>query len=93
MTRIEKVHLYVEKYDRIRQELLLDFVKEDEFIYFKYHGDYTVNMQLSADEYEPTMLLIHGCAPKKTLHHGSVLILNMDMFSAFLEIQMLLKYF
>lgn len=78
MTRIEKVHLYVEKYDRTRQELLLDFVKEDEFIYFKYHGDYTVNMHLSADEYEPTMLLIHGCAPKKTLHHGSVLILNMD---------------
>lgn len=79
MIRIEKVHLYVEKYDRTRQELLLDFVKEDEFIYFKFRGDYTVNMHLSADEYEPTMLLIHGCAPKKTtLYHGSVLILNMD---------------
>lgn len=78
MIRIEKVHLYVEKYDRTRQELLLDFVKEDEFIYFKYRGDYTADMHLSAHEYEPTMLLIHGCTPKKTLRNGSVLILNMD---------------
>lgn len=80
MIRIEKVHLYVEKYDRIRQELLLDFVKEDEFFYFKYRGDYTPDMHLSAREYEPTMLLVHGCAPKKTLRHGAMLTLDMTCF-------------
>ena len=77
MINIEKVHLYVEKFDRLRQELLLDFVREDEFVYFKNRGDYTPEMHLS-EEYEPTMLLFYGCSPKKTLWHGAILTLDMN---------------
>lgn len=77
MINIEKVHLYVEKFDRLRQKLLLDFVWEDEFVYFKNRGDYTPEMHLS-EEYEPTMLLFYGCSPKKTLWHGAILTLDMN---------------
>lgn len=79
---IEKAHLYVEKYSKIQQEILLDFVREDEFFYFKYYGDYTENMHLSARQYEPTMLLIHGCVPMRKIHEGAMLTVNMDKLLA-----------
>ena len=80
MKRIEKVHLYVEKYNRLKQELLLDFVKEDEFLYFKNYGDYMPDMHLSMYEYEPTMLLVYECSPKRELKHGAILTLDMAEF-------------
>lgn len=80
MSRIDKVHLHVTRYSRARQELWLDFIKEDEFLYFKYRDDYTADMRLSTQGYEPTMLLIHECAPKKPLRPGSILIFDMDGF-------------
>lgn len=76
MIQFEKAHLYVEKYSRAGQELLLDFVREDEFIYFKNRGDYTTGMHLS--EYEPTMILVYGCSPKKSLRDGAILTLDMN---------------
>ena len=78
MRKIEKVHLYVEKYDRYKQELLLDFICEDEFFYFKNRGDYVSKTHRFGNDYEPTMLLIYGCFPKKTPRNGSVLSLNMN---------------
>lgn len=78
MIKKEKAHFYVEKYDRFRQELLLDFVREDEFLYFRNHGDYTPDMHLSDGKYEPTMLLVYGCSPQKTLRRGAILTLDMD---------------
>lgn len=78
MTKIKKAHLYVEKYNFSNKELLLDFMDEREFLYFKCGGDYTDNMHLSANNYEPTMLLIYNCAPKKALYPGMTLTLNME---------------
>ena len=75
---IEKAHLYVEKYSKIQQEILLDFVREDEFLYFKNYGDYTENMHLSESGYEPTMLLLHGCVPMRKLYEGAMITVNMD---------------
>lgn len=75
---IQKAHLYIEKYSRYEQELLLDFVKEDEFLYFRNRGDYAPYMHLSEKRYEPTMLLIHGCVPMRKMSEGAMLTVNMD---------------
>ena len=71
MTTIETAHLFVEKYSKSNHEILLDFVREDEFIYFKQNTDYLDNMHLS--HYEPTMLLIHNCNPSQKIREGSML--------------------
>lgn len=76
MTTIETAHLFVEKYSKANQEILLDFVREDEFIYFKQNADYLDTMHLSY--YEPTMLLIHNCNPSKKIREGSLLTVRMD---------------
>jgi len=54
MRKINAAHLFVEKYTK--DYLLVDFVQESEFIYFRNNGDYVEGMTLSG-EYEPTMLL------------------------------------
>lgn len=76
--KIEKAHLYVEKYSKLHQELLLDFILENEFIYFQNNGDYLERMHLEKGQYEPTMLLLHGCAPARKLREGAVLTVDMD---------------
>lgn len=75
--RIEKAHLYVEKYSRRDQEMLLDFVREDEFLYFRNYGDYVSSMKLS-EHYEPTMLLLYGCMPKRRIREGDIITTDMD---------------
>ena len=54
MIKLDLAHLFVEKYTN--EYLLVDFVEEREFIYFKNNGDYIETMSLR-EEYEPTMLL------------------------------------
>lgn len=54
MIKFKEAHLFVEKYTN--GYLLVDFVKESEFIYFRYNGDYVESMTLG-QEYVPTMLL------------------------------------
>lgn len=76
--RIEKARLYIEKYSKQSHELFLDFVREDEFIFFRNQGDYTPEMRLQTDRFEPTMLLIHDCMPSKRIHEGDLLTVNMD---------------
>lgn len=78
MQYIEKVHFYVEKYDRFRGELLLDFVREDEFIFFRNRGDYAPSMHLTGGIYEPTMILVYGCFPKRTIWHGAMMTMDMN---------------
>lgn len=80
MNEIKKVHLYVESYNRQKQELLLDFVREDEFLYFRNRGDYLPSMHLTGGDYQPTMLLVYKCAPKRTIWHGALLTLDMNLF-------------
>lgn len=80
MNEMKKVHLYVVKYNRYRQELLLDFVREDEFLYFMNRGDYTPEIRLSKDSFQPTMILVHGCAPRRTVRQGAILTLDMGSF-------------
>ena len=57
---IEKVHFYVEKVSKQRKEILLDFVDEEEFQFFKYHGDYNPAQKNIGKEYQPTMILVHN---------------------------------
>lgn len=54
MIKLEVAHLFVEKYSK--GYLLVDFVQEREFIYFRNNGDYVDGMALG-QEYVPTMLL------------------------------------
>lgn len=54
MIKFEVAHLFVEKY--ANGYLLVDFVQESEFIYFRNDGDYVEGMTLGR-EYVPTMLL------------------------------------
>ena len=53
MINLNLAHLFVEQYTN--DYLLVDFVEESEFIYFRDNGDYVETMTLR--EYEPTMLL------------------------------------
>lgn len=76
--RIEFAHLYVEKYSRYSRELILDFIKEDEFLFFRNRGDYTPEMHLLIGEFEPTMLLIHECGPTRKIKEGMMLVVCMD---------------
>ena len=76
--RIERAHLYIEKYSKQSHELLLDFVREDEFIFFRNRGDYTPNMHLQMNQFEPTMLLIHDCVPTQKMQEGNMLTVAMD---------------
>lgn len=73
-----KVSLYIEKYSRRAQELLLDFVIEDEFRQFRSFVRNMVNFQSDENQYDPSMLLIHECNPKRRLQEGSVLIVSLD---------------
>ena len=76
--RIEFAHLYVEKYRRNSNELIVDFIKEDEFIFFRNRGDYTPEMHLSVKKFEPTMMLIHDCVPRHRIKEGMMLAVRMD---------------
>lgn len=76
--RIKKAHLYVEKYSRRNQEMLLDFVREDEFLCFRYNGDYVSSMKLPEREYKPTMLLLYNCTPEQMIHEGNIITVDMD---------------
>lgn len=80
---MKKVHLLVEKYNQKRQELLLDFVREDEFIYFRQNGDYLPTMHLSTKQYEPSMVMVYGCAPERKIWEGSIITLGMNRFMEF----------
>ncbi len=78
------VHLYVEKYNRSTQEMLLDFIVEKEFIDFRNHVDYPESKRnhettiLTKQDYEPTMLFIRGCSPKRKIWRGSMITLDME---------------
>ena len=56
MIQMKYANLYIEKYDG--KNLLVDFVQESEFIYFRNNGDYLPSMRLG--EYEPTQILFRG---------------------------------
>lgn len=75
---IQTAHLFIEKYSMTEQELFLDFVQEKEFIYFSNRGDVYNDRSLMEGRFRPTMLLIHGCAPKQKMHEGAMLRVNMN---------------
>jgi len=52
----EYANLYVEKY--ANGELLLDFINEEEFLFFRNRWDYSPQMHL--EHYEPSQILIHN---------------------------------
>lgn len=68
--QIEKAHLYVEKYNKEKHEILLDFVQEEEFLFLRNHGDYVPGMKLERGSFEPTMLLVHDCRLQKSIREG-----------------------
>lgn len=72
MCFFEYANLYVEKY--ADNTLMLDFITEGEFIYFRNDGDYTENVRLS--EYSPTMLLFHNVKRVK-VSEGDILTVPM----------------
>ncbi len=53
---IENANLYVEKY--ANGELLLDFINESEFLYFRNWGDYSPQMRMTY--YRPSQILLHN---------------------------------
>lgn len=69
---MEKANLYVEKC--ANGELLLDFINEDEFLYFKAWGDYLPQEHMA--HYQPSQLLLHN-AYNFRAKEGSVLKFSM----------------
>lgn len=70
MSNIPKINFYIEKYNNYTGELLLDFIFESEFIYFRIRGDYVESMYLS--QFEPTMLLVKNITKKIEFKKGQV---------------------
>lgn len=62
------INLYVEKY--VEGTLLLDFITEEDFLYFNFRGEKAEN--ITADGYIPSMLLIHNVTIKK-IHEGDII--------------------
>ena len=75
MIRFEVAHLFVEKYTK--GNLLVDFVRESEFIYFRNNGDYNDSMKLKL-EYEPTMLLFTN-VDAISLKEGNLFTVPMEL--------------
>ena len=75
--QIEKAHLYVEKYNKEKHEILLDFVQEEEFLFLRNHGDYVPGMKLERGSFEPTMLLVHDCRLQKSIREGDLITVDM----------------
>ena len=71
--KLDLAHLFVEKYTN--DYLLIDFVEESEFIYFRNNGDYIETMTLR-EEYEPTMLLFSNVG-KLPLKEGDLFTVPM----------------
>lgn len=82
---LENVYLYVEQYNRKNRELVLDFLRENEFLYFKNRRAYEENMSIFNGGYEPTMLLVHECRLKHHLKAGTIVVLPMDFLMAVRE--------
>ncbi len=62
------INLYVEKY--VEGTLLLDFITEKDFLYFKYRGEEPKNITIAS--YTPSMLLIHNVNIKE-IHEGDII--------------------
>ena len=81
---MEKVYLYVEKYDKTTKELLLDYINENEFLFTRNLGDYVEEMHLYG--YEPSMILIENFDANIKLNEGYILEINasklIELFSA-----------
>lgn len=73
MRNLNLAHLFVEQYTN--DNLLVDFVEESEFIYFRNNGDYVETMTLR--EYEPTMLLFKHVG-KLPLKEGELFTIPME---------------
>ena len=73
MINLNFAHLFVEQYTN--DYLLVDFVEESEFIYFRNNGDYVETMTLR--EYEPTMLLFKHVG-KLPLKEGELFTIPME---------------
>ena len=73
MINLNLAHLFVEQYTN--DNLLVDFVEESEFIYFRNNGDYIEKMTLR--EYEPTMLLFKHVG-KLPLKEGELFTIPME---------------
>lgn len=65
-------NLYVEKYTN--EDLILDFIMENEFICFRNNDNFIENMRLF--EYSPTMLLFHS-VKKINVSEGDILTIPM----------------
>lgn len=82
MIQMEYANLYVEKYDG--KNLLVDFVQEDEFIYFRNNGDYIPSIKLI--EYEPTQILFRDISGLK-LQDGDIILFPMKVLRRIQEEQ------
>lgn len=74
MKSFDLAHLYVEKFSQ--NHLMVDFIEESEFIYFRNGGDYVENIK-SIVEYEPTMLLFTNVG-KLPLKENDIFTIPMD---------------
>lgn len=61
MDKFSYIHLYVEKFDRYENFILLDFVSDSEFLNFAKQLDYSINKQ----QYFSSMLLLDQVALKE----------------------------
>lgn len=76
MNLIKKANFYVERYSVSEGELILDFIFENEFIFFRNRGDYTNTMQLY--QYEPSMILVHNIKLDIPVHEGDIISVDME---------------
>lgn len=73
---MEKVYLYVEKYNKATKELLLDYINENEYLYTRNLGDYAESMHLN--DYEPSMILVENIDMNIKLNEGYILEVNAE---------------
>lgn len=71
------VFLYVEKYFRKRQSIILDFLEMKDFESFQNHCPDFIRFNESSD-YKPTMLLVKNFKPSRKIYEGNIIILSMD---------------
>lgn len=73
MKKIKYANLFVEKYTN--DYLLLDFITEEEFIFFRNNGDYLESMRLN--NYSPSMLLFNK-VKNLVVSEGDILTIPMQ---------------
>ncbi|MCR5529235.1 MAG: hypothetical protein K6F49_08460 [Saccharofermentans sp.] len=79
VSRPDHIHLYIEKYNSRREEILFDFVNEKEYQAFLEAMDISFHTNNEEITYRPTMILANDCSPKRA-REGIVISIELGLF-------------